>query len=113
MDPYILFNMTPDADDETVKSAYIRATQAYPPDKSPQMFKMIRTAFESISNQRQRLNHQLFEVTPVCPQTIIYACLQKESKEMAASSQLNKKNFKQGFKQGAESAILHNLERLL
>lgn len=107
MDPYILFNLTPDADDEAVKAAYLKATQFYSPDKSPQMFKMVRAAFESIANQRQRLIHQLFEEAPLDPQTIIYACIQKTSKEKAVSFQLGK----EVFKKGVETAIQHNLAR--
>lgn len=75
MDPYILLNLTEEADDAAVKAAYLAAARAYPPERDPDMFEAIRTAYETIATERQRLKYHLFQLTPVDPLTLLYSCL--------------------------------------
>ncbi|MEN8236188.1 MAG: DnaJ domain-containing protein [Pseudomonadota bacterium] len=107
MDPYILLDLdAAAADDATVKSAYVQAARAYPPDKNPEMFKSIRSAFESIATERQRLKQQMFQLTPTDPVTIIYSCL-RDGESGRLSSTPNTRDI---FQKGVRSIVRHNLE---
>ncbi len=61
IDPYTVLDVPLDADNESIKQAYLVQIRHYPADHYPERFQMIRSAFEKIQNKRQRLAYQLFE----------------------------------------------------
>lgn len=63
-DPYLILGLARDADDETVHAAYLRAVKACPPERDPQRFEVLRAAYEALRTRRERLAHDLFDVTP-------------------------------------------------
>ncbi len=47
--------------DESIKAAYLNKVKQNPPDLKPEQFKIIRQAFDCISNAEVRANYQLFD----------------------------------------------------
>lgn len=67
-DPYFILSVSPvNADDETVRAAYLSAIRACPPETNRHRFEQVRAAYEAISTVRGRLNHALFD--PTAPTT--------------------------------------------
>lgn len=60
MTPYELLGIDPTADDKTIRSAYLELIKAYPPDREPERFKEIAGAYESIKDEKKRLEFYLF-----------------------------------------------------
>lgn len=58
--PYELLDVANNADDDTIKLAYLQKVKDYPPDRDPEQFQLIRSAYESIKDPKSRLSHALF-----------------------------------------------------
>jgi len=61
MDPYEILGITPDADDEAVRRAYLGGVRKFSPDADPEMFKKISAAYEVLKDEKSRLLHDLFD----------------------------------------------------
>ncbi|SEQ02333.1 hypothetical protein SAMN05421693_11458 [Ectothiorhodospira magna] len=70
-DPFLLLNVSPQADDNTIHHAYLHAVKACPPERDPVGFDAVRQAYERIRSQRQRLAYELFDTTPPGIQDIL------------------------------------------
>ena len=62
--PFEILNISEMADDATVHTAYLRAVRANPPDRDPERFQAIRTAFETVRTKHDRLRYRLFNTRP-------------------------------------------------
>lgn len=62
--PFDILGVSDDATDEAIKKAYLQKVRQYPPERAPEQFQKIRTAFEAIQTQHQRLKYQLFHHEP-------------------------------------------------
>ncbi len=60
--PFQVLDLPDNADDETVKKTYLRLVRQYPPDREPERFQEIRTAYEAVASKKDRLRFQLFQV---------------------------------------------------
>lgn len=60
--PYEILNVSPDADDATVKQAYLASIKDNPPDKAPEQFQIINAAYEQIKTLEKRLKFELFNL---------------------------------------------------
>jgi curved DNA-binding protein CbpA len=60
-DPYEVFGLPGDADDETIRTRYLELVRQFPPEHQPERFATIRTAYESLRDLDTRLRHRLFE----------------------------------------------------
>jgi DNA-directed RNA polymerase subunit F len=92
IDPYIVLGVSADAEadpnyDETIRLAYLAAIRACPPERNRERFEQIRAAFESISNQRERLKHSLFNISPPTPADLLQS-LEGEFQPRMPSEQL-------------------------
>lgn len=69
MTPYEYLGIDFNADDKTVRSAYLELIKTYPPDREPERFKEIAKAYETIKDEKKRLEYYLFNTdTPIgCP----------------------------------------------
>ena len=63
-DPYHTLGIARDADDASVRAAYLAAVQLCPPDRDAERFSSLRTAFETLATHRLRLAHDLFSHDP-------------------------------------------------
>jgi DnaJ-class molecular chaperone len=60
MNPYLVLNVPADADDQTIRLAYLNALKASPPEADPQRFQAISQAYEKIKDQPSRHRLVLF-----------------------------------------------------
>lgn len=59
-DPYLILGIADNADDAAVHAAYLAAIRAHPPDRDPEQFAAIRTAYEQLQDHKKRLAYDLF-----------------------------------------------------
>lgn len=64
MNPYLVLHVSKDADDRTIRQAYLAAIRAAPPEKNPARFQEITTAYEKIKDAQSRCRHFLFDGDP-------------------------------------------------
>lgn len=60
MDPYEILGVSPDADDGTIRNAYLSLVRRFSPDADPEAFKRINWAHEQLKDEKSRLKHYLF-----------------------------------------------------
>ncbi|NEX22418.1 J domain-containing protein [Thiorhodococcus mannitoliphagus] len=63
-DPYLLLGIPEDADDLAVEAAYLSAIKACPPERDAVRFQALRTAYEQLRTNRDRVAHELFQTAP-------------------------------------------------
>jgi preprotein translocase subunit Sec63 len=61
-DPYEVLGLSPDADDNTIRSRYLALVRENPPERAPEKFAVIRQAYELLKDGETRLKKRLFEV---------------------------------------------------
>ena len=59
--PFLLLDVPEDADDASIKKAYLQKVRQHPPEHEPEQFQAIRAAFEAIKSRRDRLRYRLFQ----------------------------------------------------
>jgi curved DNA-binding protein CbpA len=59
--PYHVLNVASDANDETIRQAYLAAVRQFPPDRCPAEFQHVSEAYERIKTEESRLALLLFE----------------------------------------------------
>lgn len=62
-DPYLILGLTEEADSQAVERAYHAAIRACPPERDPERFGAIRTAYEQLRTSRDRLSYELFDTS--------------------------------------------------
>jgi len=60
--PFEILSVDENADDATIKKAYLAKVKQHPPEHQAEAFQRIRAAFELIQTDKQRRNYQLFHV---------------------------------------------------
>jgi curved DNA-binding protein CbpA len=60
-DPYAVLGLEPGCDDATIRRRYLELVRQHPPEREPERFSAIRTAYESLRDLDTRLRHRLFE----------------------------------------------------
>jgi hypothetical protein len=60
MNPYHLLGISEIAGDEEIRSAYLEAIKASPPERDAERFAELTRAYESIKDERARYLHILF-----------------------------------------------------
>lgn len=58
--PFEILGVSPDADDEAIRRAYLSKIQFFPPERAPAEFQAIRRAYEQIRTPRARIEYALF-----------------------------------------------------
>ena len=64
-DPYLILGVAVDADDATIRAAYLSGIKASPPEQDPKRFEALRNAYEAIKTRKDRLAYDLFDVSPL------------------------------------------------
>lgn len=59
-DPFAILGLPPDADDDAIRQAYMQQVRRFPAERDPDRFQRIRTAYEQVKTQRDRLRYRLF-----------------------------------------------------
>ncbi len=61
LDPYQILGIDPDqSTDESIRKAYVEALRHHPPDRDPDRFEKIRSAYEQIKHEQDRIHIKLF-----------------------------------------------------
>jgi curved DNA-binding protein CbpA len=60
-DPYQILELPPDSDDEAIRRRYLELVRRYSPERFPEKFAAVRSAYESLRDLETRLRHRLFE----------------------------------------------------
>ena len=60
-DPYAVFGLPADCDDDTIRRRYLELVKQFSPEHHPDKFAAIRRAYESLRDLDTRLRHRLFE----------------------------------------------------
>lgn len=58
--PFEILEIEESGDDEAIKKAYLAKVRQYPPEQAPAEFQKIRTAYEAVRTERDRMAHRLF-----------------------------------------------------
>jgi curved DNA-binding protein CbpA len=64
MNPYDTLGVSPEADDGTVRSAYLEAIKRFPPERYPERFTAISEAYQALKDEKSRMHYELFEMKP-------------------------------------------------
>lgn len=75
LDPYVLLDVAESADDQAIARAYLTKVKQYSPEKSPEMFQQVRTAYESIKLPRDRIKQRVFATEGLDASVLIQALL--------------------------------------
>jgi hypothetical protein len=82
MNPFFVFNLPFETTDEQVESRYLKLVETFPPDLNPQIFMVIRDAYERLRTVHDRFKSQLLLIkqTPreIVDQLPSFACLIKQ-----------------------------------
>ena len=62
MNPYFILGVSPDANDQQIRQAYLAAIKEATPDTHPARFQEVSQAYESIKDESRRLNSYLFQI---------------------------------------------------
>ncbi len=62
MTPYEILGVAPHADDKAIRSAYLELIKTHSPDRAPERFKEIAGAYESVRDEKKRLEYYLFNI---------------------------------------------------
>lgn len=98
--PFDILGVAANASDEEIKKAYLQKVRQFPPERAPEQFQNIRTAFEAIQTQPQRLKYQLFHHEPPSMEALLERALttgspQRPTEELflqALAASLNRNN---------------------
>ena len=61
LNPFHVLGVAETADDDAIKKAYLQQVREHPPERSPERFQAIRSAYEAIKTRRDRLSYRLFQ----------------------------------------------------
>ena len=65
--PYAVLAVDYEADDESIRAAYLTKLKQFPPDRSAAEFEQVRDAYELLRDRRRRAQYRLFSVNPEAP----------------------------------------------
>src|SRR5438270_13157616 len=60
-DPYQVLGLSPESDDEGIRRRYLELVRQFSPERHPEKFAAVRTAYESLRDLNTRLRYRLFE----------------------------------------------------
>jgi curved DNA-binding protein CbpA len=58
-DPFVVLSLDENAGDDAIKQRYLALVRAFPPDREPDRFQEIRQAYETVRDERGRLELKL------------------------------------------------------
>ncbi|MCF8024741.1 MAG: J domain-containing protein [Desulfobacteraceae bacterium] len=57
---YLILDLPPGSDDETIRQRYLEMVKKYPPESDPVMFRRITEAYNALCDERSRIRSELF-----------------------------------------------------
>jgi DnaJ-domain-containing protein 1 len=59
-----ILGIAPEANDEEIRSAYLRKVKEHPPDRAGQEFERVRDAYEVLRDPRKRVRNMIMSINP-------------------------------------------------
>lgn len=66
-DPWSVLGVSPEADDDEIRAAYMSKVKAYPPDRCGPEFEKIRDAYEQLKDPYRRAKYLILGAMPERP----------------------------------------------
>ena len=60
MNPYEILGISSESGDDSIRSAYLELVKSYPPERHPEKFRQINTAYNELRDKKSRLKYYLF-----------------------------------------------------
>ena len=60
-DPYEVLGLSPDSDDVAIRQRYLELVRQHTPEREPEKFAAVRSAYEKLRDIDTRLRYRLFE----------------------------------------------------
>jgi hypothetical protein len=86
-DPFAVLGLDETADDDAIKRRYLALVRAWPPDREPERFQVLRRAYEAVSGQRERLERKLLHTSSAALTRLKLHCLATPGSEERRASQ--------------------------
>ena len=94
-----LLQVSMEASDDDIKSAYLTMVQDNSPDKNPERFQEIRQAYEQIATKEDRLNYELFQAPRLgFHELLSHLMKETQPKTAAPSGELLRSLIKEGLR---------------
>ena|ERR1700728_3869970 len=74
-DPFAVLGLDENADDDAIKRRYLALVRTWPPDREPERFQALRSAYEAVSGQRERLAQKLLHTSSAALTSLKLHCL--------------------------------------
>jgi preprotein translocase subunit Sec63 len=74
-DPFTTLGVDENAGDEEIRRRYLELVRAWPPDREPEKFQVLRQAYEAVSGARQRLEWKLLHTSTSALSRLKLRCL--------------------------------------
>ncbi|MBF0310887.1 MAG: J domain-containing protein [Magnetococcales bacterium] len=78
-DPFTLLGLTPEADDDAVRKAYLQQVRLYSPERHPERFQELHAAYEQLREWRGRVACRLFSLPDPDPGRLLAPLLQADA----------------------------------
>ena len=101
MNPYLVLQVSRDANDATIRRAYLEAIRVSPPETEPIRFKEVTAAYEKIKDASKRAHYKLFDLE--CLDTSPAAALVRHARYCAPPPPLPFESFKKLLQTAAKS----------
>ncbi len=86
-DPFAELGVDENADDEVIKRRYLMLVRAHPPDRDPDRFQALRSAYDAISGRRERIARTLLQTNGAALLRLKLHCLAAPDAERHRPSQ--------------------------
>jgi curved DNA-binding protein CbpA len=78
-DPFTVLGVADDAGDGEIRRRYLALVRDFPPDRAPERFQELRTAYEALSDERRRLATKLLHTNSAALSRLILDALRTGS----------------------------------
>ena len=58
-DPFEILGLTPQASEEEIRARYLELVREYPPDRAPERFASVRSAYDELRDPLRRLDDEV------------------------------------------------------
>ncbi len=86
-DPFAVLGVDDAAGDEAIKQRYLALVRSFPPDREPERFQEIRSAYEAVRGERERLEVKLLHTGTTALSRLKLHCLRSSGPDRHRASQ--------------------------
>lgn len=64
-DPFEILGLTPQASEDEIRARYLELVREYPPDRAPERFASVRSAYDELRDPLRRLDDEVLALSTV------------------------------------------------